>query len=191
MIAGGLGSMEYYGVRNRRRDLPRLTRTERPRFIRAYYQLWSMLEIHVAAWPARLETMTLRQLFYLCEMTKLLQHIGSEEMQASQPGSSSRNTSHAMFDHRPSEKRAALGKKIWEHIECINRRVWHDDRMPQPEPWYCPTEGEGYLHHIVLWDHWQGELKKMVCKPLRKDRPAPEFERQYLWEECSEEESRS
>ena len=45
---------------------PYLTRIERSRFIRSYYQLWALMKIgEPAEWLARLESMTIKQLLHL------------------------------------------------------------------------------------------------------------------------------
>ena len=55
------------------RHPPYLTKTERPRFIRAYYQLWGFMIIPQTVWQARIESMRLKELYHLCDISKLTQ----------------------------------------------------------------------------------------------------------------------
>lgn len=69
---------EYYGP-GARQHPPNLTQTERPRFIRSYYQLWGMLKINEAEWQTRLESMKLKEHCHLYEMSQLPGSFGGGE----------------------------------------------------------------------------------------------------------------
>lgn len=173
--ACGHSAKKYYGE-GARRHPKTLTSTERPRFIRSYYQLWSMMTIDAEEWQPRLDTMSLKQLYYLCEMSKLTQSIGREEIvPAPQFPNADPDLAIAINSGR-SKKRIALDERIWGHITRVYQRVYHREAE---WPWIF-TKEEGYLWFIVIWDHWQPSLKSIVCSSRQS------FEQMHLWDDTSD-----
>lgn len=158
--AAGFPMMEIYGTA---KHPPNVTNSERLRFIRAYYQLWGMMNLEPAQWASRLESMKLKQLYYLCEMSKLTQSIGNEEKL---PAPEARPIGRGR-----SKKRNSLEAKIWDHIESIYQRTY---REKSDYPWIY-AKHEGSLWFVVIWDHWQGSLKQIVCGG-----PKPSTAKSYL-----------
>lgn len=122
--ANGFSAKQYYGA-GARRHPPTLTLTERPRFTRSYYLLWGMMKMDAAEWQPRLDAMSLKQLYYLCEMTKLTQSIGREEVVPAPVFPNADPQSAIAINSGQSEKRITLGEKTWEHIESIYQRVYY------------------------------------------------------------------
>lgn len=144
------------------------------------------MKVDAAEWQSRLESMTLKQLYHLCEMSKLTQSVGREEVvPAPRHPDVPPDSVHAINSGR-SEKRVTLEKRTWEHIEHTYQRVHHREAE---DPW-IHTKHEGYLWFIVMWDHWQACLREVVCGRRPMD-PSPDasFEKQYLWDNSSDEES--
>lgn len=164
-----------------RKRLLNLTRTERPRFIRSYYRLWGMMEVGSAEWQPRLEAMRLKQLYHLCEMTNLTQRIEGEDVVLEPQLPDADPDSYHAINLDQSKKRIALGEQTWEHIERSYQRVYH---MDAEWPWKY-SKDDGVLWLILMWDHWQGELRKVVCRPFTE----PSCEKGYLWDDSSDEEA--
>lgn len=184
----GYAASEYYGA-----DAwghPRtLTRTERPRFIRSYYTLWGMMQSDdPSKWSSKLGSMTLKQLYYLHEMTKLTQSIGQGEEPVSPPmfPGEPPGTVHSINSSQ-SEKRIALGDKIWQQIQYLSQRFYHEDAH-----YTCVyAKHEGFMWFVVLWDHWQASLKDLVCHRVTTSatlKPSPALEKQYIWDDSSDDE---
>ena len=130
--------------------------------------------------------MTLRQLFYLCEMCHLPQSVGrgKEEIPASVYPNTDSDSALAISVARRSAKRVALNEKIWNHIIQIHRRIHHRD---PPYVWVHCKE-EGFMGFICLWDHWQSSLFEIVCaRRPQKSSPVTEHESKYLWDESEDE----
>ena len=174
----------YYGA-GAHRHPPSLTWSERPRFIRSYYQLWGMMKLDPTEWQSRLEPMTMKQLYQLYEMSTLTQSIGREEVvPAPRFPDADPNSIHAINKGR-SQERVALSEKIWQRIEHTYQRIYHRDA----ELVWVHTLYEGAWGFIVMWDHWQSSLKEVVCGRRSIDpSPRPSFEKQYLWNDSSDEE---
>ena len=184
---GGIGGKKFYGPKGAR---PRyhpstLTRTERPRFIRSYYQLWGMLKLKPAQWQSRLESMTLKRLFELHEMTKIWQSIGREEVRPAPRWPNPKPNYVPDIDKGRSKERVTLEKKIWQHIENTYRSIHN----AEPDAPWAYTLEEGVDGFVVIWDHWQPELKDIVLgqRPVEMY-TRPDFVRQYLWDDTSDEE---
>ena len=182
MIGTTCEPLKYYG------DIkhpPYLTTSERPRFAQAYYDIWSMMTIEVTQWDSRMDTMTLRRLFYLCEMTRLTQSIGNEEERPPHafPNANPR-TWHAV-NHSRSPKRVHMEDRVWNYIERKLQSI-HGERPDYP--WIYAKE-DGFMWYVVLWDHWQSNLKGLICGRVTKE---PPVRREYdwsLWDESSEDDT--
>lgn len=169
---GGGGSPRVYGAEARKHP-PNLTRTERPRFIRFWYQMWGMMNLDTAEWQSRLQLIKLKDLYYLCEMCNLGQNFGREAVLLNP------NTVHALTGYRPVRpKLSTLGHTIWEHIDLRYQNIYN---QRSDYPWiYAKHEGrDGF---VIMWDHWQECLKDIVCGGPR---PSPGEAR--LWEDSSDE----
>lgn len=158
---------DYYGD-GAVRHPSHLTRTERPRFISSYYQLWGLLEINnVAVWDAKLASMTLKQLFHLYEMSKLPQSIGRGE-EVVQPPRHSDAEAEPIFaiNYAASKERIVLERLVLKHLEETYRRTHGKDL--QPIEAYAGEEGSGDF--IAMWDHWQPSLKEVI-RGRRSNKP--------------------
>ena len=84
-----------------------------------------------------------------------------------------------------SEKRTALGEKVWARIQDVSQHIFGQDA-------YDPiifAKHEGFMDFVVMWDHWHDSLKDLVGHRSRSNfRPDPAFEKQYLWDDSSDEE---
>ena len=183
--ARGHRTEDYYGLGVLRHP-PYLTCTERPRFIRSYYQLWGLLTIDIPdERQARLQSMSLKQLLYLCEISWLPDGMGPGEKVTSSsqdpgvdPGSDS-----ATYQQR-IQAREALSKIVLKHTKLTYRRI-HEQDM---DLIWVIAMNEGYSDFLVMWDHWQSSLKEVVCGSRSKE---PPYKRQFhweLWKDSSDEE---
>ena len=180
----GYSAREYYGAGTSKHP-PTLTPTERPRFIRSYYLLWGMMKMDLSGWRSRLQSMTLKQLYYLHEMTKLTQSIGQGEEKVPPPffPDEPRDSIHSINSGQ-SDKRIALGEKVWQQIQDVSQRIFNQD-APDPSAY---TKEEGFLWFVVMWDHWHLSLKDMVYHQSRSTiRPSPDIEKRYLWDDNEDE----
>ena len=177
---------KYYGP-GARRHPPSLTRTERLRFTRSYYQLWGLMKLDPAKWQSRFESMTLKKLYEVHEISKIWQSIGREEVRPAHRFPDARPGSFSAINTARSKERVALSEKIWQYIEQIFQRFYNReaDTVWMPDDLYEGTHG-----FIVMWDHWQPSQKFLLCGRRRIDpsTPRPPFEKQYIWEDSSDEE---
>lgn len=173
LAAPGFPLAEVYGAGTRRHP-PHLTKAERRRFVRTYYQLWGLMKLDVAqSQAARLEAMTLKQLYHLCEMSMLTQNIGREEDVPVPLDLRQNPDSTAAIDHRRSKERRALAARIWKHLEQTFLHIHHEDA---DYVWLYAKE-DGFLSSVVIWDHWQTCLKEVVCgRQVAAPSPRPDFE---------------
>ena len=164
----------YYGP-GARKHPPSLTRTERSRFTRSYYQFWGMMELDRHEWPSRLESMTsLKQLYLLHEIYGLRQRIGIEVRPDPE-----RNTRKIR-----SSRRQVIEGRVWKQI----RHIFQLFDNQEPEPGW---NGEQYerAFRFIMWDHWQPPWDYIPCdrRPIDPSTRLS-FEEQYLWEDNSDEE---
>lgn len=145
-----------------------------------------MQSINSTKLSSKLESMTLKQLYRLHEMTKLTQSIGRGEEPVPAP----------MFPDEPpdsvhsinngqSEKRIALSDQIWQRIQQISQRVFHQDAQ-DPSVF---AKHEGFMWFVVMWDHFQESFKDLVCHQSTvsaAQKPSPAFEKQYIWDDSSD-----
>lgn len=141
-----------------------------------------------AAWQPRLERLTLKQLYHLLEMSTLTQSIGrGEEVRPPAPQLLNEKPYSARAINRGrSKKRVSLYEAIWAQLESAFERIHHSS--PEEVSVYSLEEGSLGMF-IVMWDHWQGPLKELVCRrrPNAK-RPLTDSEIQYCWGESEDEE---
>ena len=176
MNGPGLEPEKFYGT-GAQNHPPTLTRTERTRFIRSYYSVWSLMGIDCSEWGSRLEVMTSQELYHLDEMTGLRDSIGMEEI-VPPPNLPLPPDSFHSIDDSLGQKRSDLAQRIWEQIQRISWRIFKDDAL-------CISvyaKHEGVYPFVALWDHWQPSLKDVVCHESRSAiKPSLAVRKQYLW----------
>lgn len=180
--AGPWDAEKAYGT-GWRQHPPCLTRTELPRFIRSYYQLWSLMELDPGEWQSRLEAVSLKQLILSYEMSNLTQTIGSETGYHYGPYDIDNQSQHPA-GFRRSDKRSKLSRRIRKHMENTYRHIHHEGF---DDPWVLAKE-EGYLFFVVLWDHWQPPFKDLVCcRQFGHSSSARSFDKLGVWDDSSDE----
>lgn len=140
------------------------------------------MKLDPAEWALRLESMTLQQLYYLFELTKLTQSIGHEEYPYSPPAAFPKPPPASMdaVNNDKSDKRIALEATVRQQIHYMSQRFFQRDIMDVS----IYAASEGFLWFVVLWDHWQPSLKEIVCHlPRDAIKPSPEETKQYLWDD--------
>ncbi|MCJ1471107.1 hypothetical protein MMC07_009755, partial [Pseudocyphellaria aurata] len=159
---------DYYGP-GALRHPPYLTCTERPCFVRSYYQLWGSLTIdNPVERKARLQSMSLKQLIHLCEISWLPDGMGPGEEVASSPRDPGVDPgSDSATYQRQTQAREALSKMVLGLTELTYRRINGQD---MELIWVIAME-EGYSDFLVMWDHWQSSLKEVVCGRRSKELP--------------------
>ncbi|KAL8792514.1 MAG: hypothetical protein Q9195_004884 [Heterodermia aff. obscurata] len=172
----------HYGP-GARRHPPYLTRTERPRFIRSYYRLWALLIIDdPVECQSRLQSMSLKQLLYLCAISWLPEGMGPGEETIESPVSPG-----VTVGFEPAQRyqgRRALSDLVVEQTESTYRRI-HGRGMGTS---WVIAMNSGYDVFSVMWDHWQSILLDFVCSRPSEE---PPYDREFhmeLWEDDSEEE---
>ncbi|KAJ5587658.1 uncharacterized protein N7459_003423 [Penicillium hispanicum] len=183
--APGYDLAKFYGA-GARRHPPRLTGTERRRFIRSYYQTWGLLRSDSAGVQRILESTTLKQLYQLYEMCELLQNIGRDEVLPSLQNTGAAPTSGVMLTLQRPKARKTVQSQIWKRLQHVSKRV----RNEHAEDVTLYAKEDGFLFFVVIWDHWQPTLKEMVCgRQLTDPSPDVELEKTYLWDDSSDEEA--
>ncbi|KAL8981332.1 MAG: hypothetical protein Q9205_003851 [Flavoplaca limonia] len=141
---GGLRAEEYYGPGIDGHP-PYLTRTERRRFIRSYYQLWGLLKLdNLQQRQSRLHSVSLKQLLYLCEMCWLPNGMGPGEDVDSQSGGY--GDFLVKWDHwQNSLKEVVCGRRTKEppYKMEMHWELWEDS----------PNEDEKANGHLQLQSH--------------------------------------
>lgn len=139
-------------------------------------------------WLSKLESMTLKQLYRLHEMTRLTQSIGQGEEPIPPPMFSDQPPDSVHFINTgQSKERLALSDTVWQQIQHISQRIFHQDAQ-DPSVY---AKHEGFMWFVVLWDHWQESLKDLVCHQSTTSaalKPSAAFEKQYLWDDSSDDE---
>jgi hypothetical protein len=150
---------------------PTLTRTERPRCIRLYYQLWSLTRLCASEQVLRLKGTTLKRLFQLFEMSMLDENIGCEE-----------DEDETLRWTRRQELQDQIRERIDQIAESVQHRVEHIISYGQTE---------GFSFYVSMWDHWKPALFEVCCgwKRLQRKASDPEFERRVLWDDSSDEDA--
>ena len=172
-------SEEFYGPSAHEHPLT-LTPTERKRFIRYYYPLWSLMRIDQSEWDSTLQEMTSQELYYLWEMAQLTQSIGREEIVPPPMFPNQHPDSIHSINHGRSQKRIDLEQRLWQQIE---RNSWRFFEQDAHNPCVY-AKHEGHPPFIVLWDHWQPPLKEIICHKYESlIQPSPEVIEQYLWKD--------
>ncbi|KAI0427510.1 hypothetical protein F5Y09DRAFT_316055 [Xylaria sp. FL1042] len=165
---------------------PGLSRTEQARFIRAYYRIWSLLELGPSLWKDRIMSFTLRQLYRTAEMTQLNHPIGEEIWPDPMLGP---QVSYV----GASKLRAELYEEL-EISQAEARRRIHGLAFPCI---HFPTLARPRMGHggaggfILIWDHFEDEVHRQVVGLLKPDntpQPYDEYMRKVVWGDSSDEE---
>lgn len=121
--------------------------------------------------------MILKQLYEVYEIS---------EVRPAHPYADARRGSIRAIGKERSPDPVALGKKIWQYIEQTFQRFYH--REAEEDFWGVDDLYEGTPGYIVMWDHWQPSQKYLLCGRGWPSTPRPSFEKQYFWEDSSDEE---
>ena len=159
---------------------PYLTQTERPRFIQAYYTFAKLMHDDSTKWEERFSAIPVQRLLYVCEIAKLPPRVrspqGDIECLNAQPGTSS---SLSGLDGISLRKRLIqLETEILSYAEEKLRIL--NGKAPE-NPWGYALD-EGYGQFLVMWDHWQQNLKHTICEHYFSDSPQ-RFHDLGLWDE--------
>ena len=180
--ARGHRTEDYYGA-GARRHPPYLTRTERPRFIQSYYRFWGLLTIDdIVEHQSRLQSMSLKQLLYLCEISWLPKGMGPSE--AASKSSVNLSVAAEPESAQRYQARRALSRLVSEQTELAYRRIHGHDM----EAIWVIAMDEGYDNFLVMWDHFRNSLIDVVCSRRSKEPPYKKEFHMELWEDSSDEE---
>lgn len=146
------------------------------------------MRLDPSEWSSRLAPLTLRRLYYLHELTHLTQPIGWEEEIPPPPPHLELQKrdlySAAGINHQTSSKRDSLRGAIWARIEDIFERFHNCGAHPVE----AYSLEDGALGFVVLWDHWQKDLRSLVLmRRVTGKRPVTGEERRFLWDESEDE----
>lgn len=119
---------------------PTLTHTERLRVIRACYQIWNLIYCPEEVLEATVSSMRPRELFYFDELVNWARVTSFPR--------GNRWDTFLMF----KALRRAVDKLYFDTYSC-NPPVFQ--KLEGPE---VPVE------LFVIWDHWQDNLKNLICK---------------------------
>ncbi|KAF4629368.1 hypothetical protein G7Y89_g8778 [Cudoniella acicularis] len=161
-IVDGLSPEELYGLGEKgpRGHPLKFASTERPLFIRSYYQLLNLLTINPLQWQSRLEQMTLNQLHLLHETTRLTTGLGGDPA-APPPRFQDEEFGFASgWDSGKLPKHVVVRRAAWEHINLEYKRV----HKKEAKPLAAYGMHEGYrCYYIGFWDHWQRVFREIAC----------------------------
>ncbi|KAL8996352.1 MAG: hypothetical protein Q9169_004118 [Polycauliona sp. 2 TL-2023] len=176
----GIRAADYYGA-DALVHPPYLTRTERARVIRSYYTLWGLLSVDGAMERrAKLKYTSLKNLLYLCEMSKLPDGLGPGERVPSSLGGKFASTSET--DKQRIEERGALSGII---LETTNQ-TYRDIHGYEMELIWVMAMDEGFGDFLVIWDHWRSSLQEVVCGRRSKEPPYKKHFHWELWEDSDD-----
>ncbi|KAF2094387.1 hypothetical protein NA57DRAFT_60433 [Rhizodiscina lignyota] len=141
-----------------------LTPSERRRFVRSYYTVWSLMIISPNLWPSRLAPVSsIREFYYLTELCLLPQSIGRDESLplVNYSGTDSDTHNDSVLHFVPSEQRQKLREEVLKRIEPLREYVpdWIREWEPVDLSEYGPTDGYGPF--VLLCDHFQSYLKQL------------------------------
>ena len=173
---------------------PSLTRTERSRFTRSYYQLWGIMQLgEFAELEPTLQSMTIKQLLHLQGIAS--PHgltLGDESI----PGSQRKSFD---IDSVLSLEDPIFRISLLELMEAeIDRRIYGYNNMDllfeDMDPQYENTDmikayafGDGYYDFLIIWDNYQAPIKQVVRR-TRAVKPSSEKGWDMeVWEESSDE----
>lgn len=138
-----------------------------------------MLKMNEAELQTRLESMKLKELCHLYEMSQLPGSFGGGEEVLPPPRYSIKNPNPQNRYHlypTVSEKRVKLERMILEHLKETYRRTHEGEQM---DGIWAYSQEDGFDGFMVIWDHWQVNLKEVVCKVYSRN---PHLNKGYNWE---------
>jgi hypothetical protein len=165
-----------------------LTATERRRFIRTYYQLWSLIRQDENQWPSGIASLSIKQVYLVREMCWIPLPVGDD-----MPTARMEERFPKFAQYGREGRRARLGAALFKAIEAYVERKnsWFCDE----DPWLIrpETRSEGYAGFHLLWDHGKPALKQYALgratgQVVQLPREEAEYERRELWAESSDEE---
>lgn len=162
---------------------PYLTSTERPRFMRAYYRVWRLLELDDSARQHCYQQRTLRQLYRTCEMTVLPQPFGEEI------GPDLKDP----IGYKIPPRRGELHWEILEFADQVHLRIHGNVCMRPFEDLGAGalTNFIGFANFVTLFDHFQYDFAGKVIlflEPGSTPRDYKKYMRDDVWGESSDEE---
>lgn len=167
----GYGPMTSHEGRPR---LPHLTESERPRFIRAAYQMWSLILLDSTLRELRISTLKFEDVQILIDLVEL----------------SCRGDLRLILDKEMMEMEeqnlglvADIGRiSLTSAAELINAKFYFEGKRYSP---LAPYE-IACMGCVSIWDDWKGTFKDNILyglKGRKQDRPVSE-----VWYETSDEE---
>ncbi|KAJ5433326.1 uncharacterized protein N7458_012482 [Penicillium daleae] len=154
---------EFYGGKTRPLHL---TPTERHRFTRSYYQVWSIFLLDRPSRQQRYRSMLLKHLYMLYEMIYLDQPIGDK-------------TESLSFN----EKRTELLQEVDKLLRSLYHH-FHGNEFINFSGYSISMRTQG---HAAIWDHCQPDLKCIVCFSWRSPKKQP-VKVEGVWDCTTEEE---
>lgn len=141
-----------------------LTPTERHRFTRSYYQLWSLFLLDRPSRQQRYRSMLLKHLYIVYEMIDLDQPIGDEPPP-------------------PTEKRRELLRELDAYLCHLYYQI-HGKQYIDFSGRSISMRTQG---HAAIWDHCQPDFKQVVCYQWRDPQKKP-IKDEEVWELTTDEE---
>ncbi|KAL8703550.1 MAG: hypothetical protein Q9201_003280 [Fulgogasparrea decipioides] len=185
---GGASASKFYGE-GAVRHPPHLTRTERHRFIRTYYLLWSLMKLNdPVKWHARLESLSLKKLYDLHELCELPENEDKSRCfgtLALHDPMDEVPRSYFLDNKTRSAERLALTRMTWDHIEERYRQIYSQEAPAV----ITYAMDEGWYVYVVMWDHWRDALREIVCNINKPQWVSVKDFHWEHWEESSDEDT--
>ncbi|KAI0154573.1 hypothetical protein GGR57DRAFT_502321 [Xylariaceae sp. FL1272] len=171
-----------------------LTETEYPRFARAYYRAWSLLELGPSRWEARYKTYTYRQLLRTWEMLQLPYPIGNE-------GFSSRSCFVPFFKLPDLPLVGSDGRKeLYFELQTFQQKEFErlqGENTPYFDWKYYSTRSPsagGRRGFLMIWDHFAEEFRESILRgieenPDKTPKPYYQYLKEDIWGDSSDEET--
>lgn len=151
-----------------------MTKRERPRFIRAAYQLWSLILLDPILRELRISTLKYKDIYTLIDLAQiqfwadgvLILDKETMEIEKAEVG---------LVEHLGLYDLRAASTRILE-------KFYHKERNH-----FFWGKEYGWMDYISIWENWIEEFEESVVdrlKEARGDKPIPE-----VWYETSDEES--
>ena len=168
IIHGFANSHIEYSLYKAKIRLPHLTRTERVRYIRGLYQLWSLALLGPEPRQQRIRSLKLKDLMVV------------RDLALSDGTYIPDSTVLAMEDGEPAAAFEQVFVDVSPHVEQLVGDLY-EERMGS----WCWPNSEGFVGRITIWDSYYNEFKDMLLENTPGRRcPAPET----VWDDTSDEE---
>jgi hypothetical protein len=139
---------------------PYLTKTERRRFESAYYLVAALSERRGGY---LLDTLALRQLYYVVDVAQLWIPIGEEPR-----------------DPRINAQRENVRRLCWERLKQLRCRFW-PDRPPRAGILPGGPRSYGCFIHVALFDHCQEDIEYELSPTRLGTNISPEDWKEFVW----------